>query len=138
MVIETASAGETQDLGYRIGKSLKPKDVVALFGTLGAGKTTLVQGIARALDIVELVTSPTFVLINEYQGLYPLYHIDLYRLDDLSQIDELGIAEYFTRDGITLIEWAEKMGRMLPRHVKEIKIEYLDDHKRKFITNFDF
>jgi len=137
VVIETASARETQDLGLKIGKKLKPRDVVVLFGGLGAGKTTLIQGIARALDITELVTSPTFVLINEYQGLYPLYHVDLYRLDDLSQVDELGITEYFLKDGITIIEWAEKLGHLIPRHVKEIKIESLGGKRRKFTTNFE-
>ncbi len=128
----TISADETINLGERIGKTLKPKDIIALTGQLGSGKTTLIKGIARSQDIPDYdVTSPTFTLINEYYGTNPFYHIDLYRLEEISEIEELGIFEYFKNDGIILIEWAEKLGNLMPKNAHEIKIEYLNENERK-------
>ena len=131
MVIETDSPEKTIELGQKIGRSLKPRDILALYGSLGAGKTTLIQGIAQGLGVKDYVTSPTFILINEYQGKYPFYHIDLYRLDNLDQIEDLGILEYLEKEGITVIEWAEKMESLLPVNTKRIKMDILDENKRK-------
>jgi len=107
--VESRSAEETQALGERFGRSLQPGDIVLLFGGLGAGKTTFTQGIARALGHDDFIRSPTFTLVNEYAGKVPIYHIDLYRLDDSEAIRALGIEEYLYGDGVTIIEWAEKL-----------------------------
>jgi tRNA threonylcarbamoyladenosine biosynthesis protein TsaE len=131
LVIETSSPEETLDLGRKIGVQLKAKDILALSGPLGAGKTTLIQGIALGLGVTDYVTSPTFILINEYLGRIPLYHIDLYRLEDLSQIEDLGIEEYFDKPGAAVIEWAEKLGDLLPEKAKNIKIEITGENSRK-------
>ncbi|MCU0641255.1 MAG: tRNA (adenosine(37)-N6)-threonylcarbamoyltransferase complex ATPase subunit type 1 TsaE [Candidatus Margulisbacteria bacterium] len=126
----TTGAEETVELGRRIGAVLKANDVVALTGELGAGKTTLIQGIARGLGVKDHVTSPTFIIINEYQGRLPLYHIDLYRLDDVKLIEELGIDEYFAKGGICVIEWAEKLAGLLPAGAATITIESQGENER--------
>ncbi|MBI5698998.1 tRNA (adenosine(37)-N6)-threonylcarbamoyltransferase complex ATPase subunit type 1 TsaE [Candidatus Saganbacteria bacterium] len=137
MVKETNSARETIKLGKNLGSNLKPGEILALSGQLGAGKTTLIQGIAEGLGVKDYVTSPTFILINEYQGRLPFYHIDLYRLEDPEQIEELGISEYFEKDGIVVIEWAERMGEQLPESAKQIKIEVVDENKRKIWLSWE-
>lgn len=137
MVIETSSAEETREVGSRIGHKLNAGDILALTGTLGTGKTTLIQGIAKGLEIPDNVTSPTFTLINEYQGTLPMYHIDLYRLEDLAQIEDLGLFEYFKKGGITIIEWAEKLGDALPPDILKIEMSYLSETKRRLLLNFD-
>lgn len=131
MVTETRSASETRSLARKIAAKLKKGDVLALTGPLGAGKTTFIQGLAEGLKVKEAVTSPTFVLINEYQGRLPLYHIDLYRLEDPEQIEELGLDEYFEKEGITVIEWADRLGKELPEDVKAIKIDPISENERK-------
>lgn len=130
MVI-TRSAEGTVQLGEEIGLSLKPNDVIALVGSLGAGKTTLVQGIAQGLGVKDYVTSPTFIIINEYKGRLPFFHVDLYRLNDLSEIEDLGIEEYFTRGGVCVIEWGEKLGKMLPREAKAIELKVISETERE-------
>jgi len=136
-VIETSSPAETLSLGHKIGTRLKSGDILALSGPLGAGKTTLIQGIAKGLGVEDYVTSPSFILINEYAGRLPLYHLDLYRLEDKSQIEDLGIEEYFDKAGVVVIEWAEKMGDLLPENLKEINLEIIDINQRKIILNFE-
>lgn len=125
------SENETISFGKEYAESLKPNDIVALFGDLGAGKTTLTKGIAKGLKIKEHVTSPTFILINEYIGTYPLYHIDLYRLEDIDQIENLGISEYFLKGGICIIEWPERLKNLLPKNSKTVKIENFGENERK-------
>lgn len=134
--IITHSAAETVQLGREIGQKLIPHDILALSGPLGAGKTTLIQGIAEGLGVADYVTSPTFILINEYPGRLPFYHIDLYRLEDAAQIEELGISEYFEKDGVVVIEWAERLGLLLPKNAKRIEIEVLNENQRKIICRF--
>jgi len=131
MEIITKSAEETVELGRKIGAFLLPNDVIALTGQLGAGKTTLIQGIAEGLGVKDYVTSPTFIIINEYQGRLPLYHIDLYRLDEGLEIADLGIEEYFNKGGVCVIEWAERLGPIAPRNQNKINIELLDENSRK-------
>jgi len=111
MKFQCETPEETFKLGQQLGKQLVPSDIVLLYGDLGAGKTTLIQGICRGLELApELpVRSPTFTLINEYQAKHAIHHIDLYRLDTLAEIENLGLEEYLFGDGITLIEWAEKL-----------------------------
>ena len=112
----TESPEETQALGEKLGKTLKEGDVIALIGDLGTGKTCLTQGITRGVGIApgEIVSSPSYILINEYNGKVPIYHIDLYRLENSEEIAELGLSEYVEGDGICIIEWAERMSDALP------------------------
>lgn len=118
-------------MGRKIGAFLLPNDVVCLAGTLGAGKTTLIQGIAEGAGVKDYVTSPTFIIINEYKGRIPFFHVDLYRLDNVEQIEDLGIEEYFERGGACVIEWAEKLGELKPKLSHEIEIEIVSENERK-------
>ena len=121
---KTENPAETQALGERLGKTLKQGDVIALIGDLGTGKTCLTQGIARGVGIApgEVVNSPSYILINEYKGTLPIYHIDLYRLENSEEIAELGLSEYIEGDGICIIEWAERMTDALPDTCIQIHI----------------
>jgi len=130
MKVVTKSAEETVEFGKKIGAFLAPNDTVALIGPLGAGKTTLIQGIAQGLEVKDYVTSPTFIIINEYEGRLPFFHIDLYRLGDIGEIEDLGIGEYFDRGGACIIEWAEKLGELRPKACHEIKIEIISENER--------
>jgi tRNA threonylcarbamoyladenosine biosynthesis protein TsaE len=130
-VIATSDRNETILLGERIGKSLKAGDIVALSGELGAGKTTLIQGIAKGLGIRDWVTSPTFTIINEFKGTVNLYHVDLYRIDRMEDALDVEIEEYFTKGGVTVIEWAEKIKPLLPDKTIEINMDIISDNKRK-------
>ena len=108
---ESHSADDTLSLGEKIGKHLKDGDIVFLFGDLGAGKTTLTQGIARGLGVAknEYVRSPTFTLVNQYKGNVPVFHIDLYRIASSHELEDLGLEEVFSGEGISIVEWAEKL-----------------------------
>ncbi len=129
----TKSPTETHDLGRRIGGRLKPGDVVALIGSLGTGKTCLTQGIAEGLEVRsdQTVNSPTFTLINEYRGKYPLYHFDVYRLRNIEEMFDLGFEDYFYGDGVTIIEWAEKIELLLPEEYIRIELTWIDDTVRR-------
>ena len=131
-MIATNNYKETILLGERIGRTLKPDDIVALSGCLGAGKTTLIQGIAKGLGVQNWVTSPTFTLINEYEGKLNLYHIDMYRVDNIDDAEDLAIEEYFTKGGATVIEWAEKIKSILPAKTIKINIKTVSENERKF------
>ena len=120
---------ETEKFGLFLGENLKAGDVVCLNGDLGAGKTTLTKSIAKGLGIDDYVTSPTFTIVNEYYGKIDLYHIDTYRLDDMVDVDYLGFDEYFYSDGVTIIEWAEKIRDALPEEYMEINIKSNDDKR---------
>ncbi len=128
----TESPDETQALGEKLGKRLKPGDVIALIGDLGTGKTCLTQGIARGVGIAqnEVVSSPSYIIINEYNGKIPIYHIDLYRLETAAEISELGLGEYIESDGICIIEWAERMEDGLPENCITINITWEDEKTR--------
>ncbi len=108
---ETQSPEETLSLGEKIGRHLRAGDIVCLFGDLGAGKTTLTQGIARGLGVPkeEYVRSPTFTLVNQYEGKLPVFHIDLYRIASLHDLEDLGLEETLGTRGVTIVEWAEKL-----------------------------
>jgi len=108
---ETHSASDTLILGERIGQLLKAGDNIFLFGDLGAGKTTLTQGMARGLGVSknEYVRSPSFTLVNEYSGRMPVFHIDLYRIDSSPDLENLGLEETFNGKGVVIVEWAEKL-----------------------------
>ena len=126
----SSSPEETQRIGESLGELAEADDIYILTGKLGAGKTCLTQGIALGLRIHESVLSPTFVLIRELKGRLPLYHIDLYRLDKIEEIAELGLDDYFYGHGVTVIEWGEKAGQLIPEESLSIEISYLSDKER--------
>ncbi|MFB3894119.1 MAG: tRNA (adenosine(37)-N6)-threonylcarbamoyltransferase complex ATPase subunit type 1 TsaE [Phycisphaerae bacterium] len=131
---ETKSASGTVALGRRLAGRLKAGDCVALVGELGAGKTALVRGIALGMGLKHerLVSSPTFVLVQEYPCATPVYHVDLYRLRDaVHELAQLGLAEMLSR-GVVLIEWADRAGRALPRPRWEVAISHTGRNSRRF------
>lgn len=130
MTIKTQTPLETEELGRRIGEKLRKGDVVSLRGSLGAGKTVMAKGIARALGIGEAIVSPTFTLVQEYDGREKLYHLDIYRLSGEDEFESMGGEEFLYPDGITLIEWSEKIDSMLPDTTVFISITINDDLSR--------
>ena len=130
LTFTTSSAEETISLGQKIGKLLKKGDIIAMQGTLAAGKTTITKGIAQALGITETITSPTFCLISEYQGTMPLYHMDVYRLDGREDFINLGTDDMLYGDGVSIIEWSEKIMDELPSNTIVLKITPQDDGTR--------
>jgi len=129
------SVKETLYLGEKFAKRLKKGDFVALIGDLGAGKTVLTKGIAKGLGVKNAcyVNSPTFVIIKEYKGVMPLYHFDLYRLDHPGMLDAENFEEYFYGDGITVVEWADKVKKLLPKNRWEIRMSVAGEEKRKIM-----
>ncbi len=127
------SAGDTQTIGKTIGKYLRGGDVVALIGELGSGKTCITRGIARGVGVSEKyrITSPTFTLLNEYPGRITLYHLDIYRLSGSRDLEEMGYEEYFYSDGVIVIEWAEKIKKILPEGCFNVYLRYIDENKRE-------
>jgi tRNA threonylcarbamoyladenosine biosynthesis protein TsaE len=121
---------ETQEIGVRIGELARAGDVFLLVGELGAGKTCLTQGIAWGLDIKDYALSPSFVIVRELSGRLRLYHIDLFRLERLAEIDDLGLDDYLYGDGVCVVEWAEKGLPLLPSEHLWIEIKFLDDTQR--------
>jgi len=126
------SPEQTQRLGIRIGELALAGDIFLLVGSLGAGKTCLTQGIAWGLGINEYTLSPSFVIVRELHGRLPLYHIDLYRLDHIEEVEELGLDNYLYGKGVCVIEWAEKGLSVLPAEHLIIQIGYLSDTERSF------
>ena len=127
----SASVEETQAFGERIGAALRPGDVVALFGELGSGKTTLIQGIAKGLGRdPQTIKSPTFVLMREYPGEIPLVHIDGYRLEGPASVAWLDVEFIFAPHKITLIEWAERFAGLLPSDYLELRLAHKSAHRR--------
>jgi tRNA threonylcarbamoyladenosine biosynthesis protein TsaE len=124
LLLVTHGPEETLELGKRLGEIARPGDIYLLSGNLGVGKTCLTQGIARGLGSQEYALSPTFVLMREIHGRLPLYHIDLYRLDHLEEIADLGLDDYLYGKGLCVIEWAEKGLGVLPHEHLMIKIDY--------------
>lgn len=132
----TNNEEETRKIGRAMGKNLQPGDIICLIGELGSGKTTITQGIAQGLGVSGSVSSASFKLINEYKGRIPVYHFDLFRLNKLSEIEELGYGEYFYNQGVTIIEWAEKMEPLLPEERIEIELKIISENSREIkITN---
>ena len=126
VVVKTKSSVETIRIGNSIGSRLLPGDVVALMGELGAGKTQFIKGMATGAGVGKptYISSPSFTLINEYPGRIPFYHIDLFRLEREKEAEELGIEDYFQGEGITAIEWADKIPALLPKEMLLIRIAY--------------
>lgn len=121
-VIITSSPEETRALGMQMGADLAPGAVLCLYGDLGAGKTAFTSGLAQGLGVTDYVTSPTFTIVNEYDGRIPLFHFDVYRVYDPDELYEIGFEEYFSRGGVVCIEWADLIPSLLPADRVEIEI----------------
>jgi tRNA threonylcarbamoyladenosine biosynthesis protein TsaE len=128
--VESASPEATQAAGERLGATLGPGDVVALTGDLGAGKTCFTQGLARGLGVPGRAVSPTFVLVNEYRGRLPVHHVDAYRTASMTELLDFGIDEMFAGDGVTIVEWADKLLPLLPPHTVHVHIAGVGDEPR--------
>lgn len=114
---------ETKEIGYKLGKLLKKGDMVCLSGDLGAGKTTFTKSIAKGLDVGEDVTSPTFTIINEYDGRLQVYHFDVYRIMSIDEMYDIGYEEYFYGDGVCIVEWASEIIELIPKEHLWIEIK---------------
>ena len=128
--LRTTSAEETEAAGERLATALRPGDVVALVGELGAGKTCFIQGLVRGLGAATRATSPTFVLINQYRGRLPIYHVDAYRTRSLAELLDLGLLELMGGDGVTVVEWADRLRPLLPPGTIEVTIDGVGDEPR--------
>jgi tRNA threonylcarbamoyladenosine biosynthesis protein TsaE len=128
--VETASAAETIALGERLGRVARRGDLVCVWGDLGAGKTQLAKGFALGLDIDATITSPTFIIMAEYQGRIPLFHVDLYRLADATDALAGGVIDDRQSDGLTVIEWPDRMGDVLPAARLDVRIDGSGDELR--------
>ena len=131
--ITTHTSDETQKLGKTIGKWIEHPLVIGLSGDLGSGKTAFVQGLAEGLEVPDeyYITSPTFTLINQYPGRFPLFHIDLYRLDGISDLEDIGLDELLYDQAVIAIEWAEKMSPVLPAEHLAMTFKITDDDYRR-------
>jgi tRNA threonylcarbamoyladenosine biosynthesis protein TsaE len=138
-IIQSNSATETEIFGEEFSRTLSAGSIVCLYGNLGAGKTTLTKGFAKGLGIKERVISPTFSLMRQYKpqngNISTLYHLDLYRLESLEEIHSIGITDILAdKEGIVLIEWANKLGKLLPEKRIDIALEEMDDTREITIT----
>lgn len=129
--ITSRSELDTIELAQNIESEKFPNMVICLDGELGSGKTIFTKGFAGAMGIEENITSPTFTIIKEYEGELPLYHMDVYRLDNDS--NDIGIEDYFTKGGVVIIEWASNIKNILPKEYLSIKFRLLDENKRSII-----
>jgi len=133
MKIESYKAEDTYQLGYTMGESAKAGEIYCLSGDLGVGKTVFTQGFAKGLGIGDIVNSPTFTIVQEYDGgRLPFYHLDVYRIADVEEMDEIGYEDYFYGNGICLIEWAELIEELLPKDRIAITI------KKNLQKGFDY
>jgi tRNA threonylcarbamoyladenosine biosynthesis protein TsaE len=129
--IVTRSPEATEAAGEQLGRTLGPGDVVGLSGELGVGKTCFIQGLARGLGVAGRATSPTFVLINEYQGRLPVHHVDAFRTRSLAELLEIGLPELFDEVGVTVVEWADKVAPLLPARTIHVHIAGVGDEARE-------
>ncbi|MGD0626479.1 MAG: tRNA (adenosine(37)-N6)-threonylcarbamoyltransferase complex ATPase subunit type 1 TsaE [Thermodesulfobacteriota bacterium] len=133
--VRTEGPDQTLCLGRVFGGMLAEGSMVALMGNLGSGKTVLAKGIAQGLGVEDEreITSPSFVLVNEYQGRLPVHHVDLFRLQDPGQVEDLGWAEFIFGPGVTLVEWAEKVPSLLPDERVEVHLQWLNPGERRLV-----
>ena len=132
-VIESNSPRETYELGHKIGLEAKSGQIYCLDGDLGTGKTVFTQGFAAGLGIVEAVNSPTFTIVQVYEeGRLPLYHFDVYRIDDIAEMDEIGYEDYFFGQGVCLVEWSSQIKELIPENAVKITLE------KELEKGFDF
>ena len=125
------SEKETIQLAERLGKKLRKGDVIILKGDLASGKTTFTKGIGKALNIKEVINSPTFTILKIYQGRMPLYHIDAYRLE--GTVQDLGFEELMEDEGLTVIEWSEYVSWLIPEEYMKVPISLLEEDSRRFV-----
>ena len=125
---------QTRDIGFKLGKLLTPKSVVCLIGDLGAGKTTMTQSLAGSLGVDDYITSPTFTIVNEYEGRIPLYHFDVYRIGSSDEMYDIGYEDYINGEGVCIIEWANLIEDILPDEYLHIELRY-KDMSREMILN---
>lgn len=131
----TNSAQETEALGERVGRSLTPGAVLAYTGDLGAGKTAFTRGVARGLEIPERITSPTFTIVNEYEGgRLPLFHFDMYRLGSSDELFDIGWEDYLARDGVCAVEWSENIEDILDASTIRVDIRRGESDDQRLIT----
>ncbi|MBW1704944.1 MAG: tRNA (adenosine(37)-N6)-threonylcarbamoyltransferase complex ATPase subunit type 1 TsaE [Deltaproteobacteria bacterium] len=133
VIYHTTSAGETVDLGRQLGECLTRGDVISLAGELGSGKTWFTKGVGLGLGIAwdMVITSPSFSLVNEYEGRHTLFHLDAYRLESLADFLAAGLDEYFYQDGVVVMEWADRWPEILPDYRLKCEFVITDDHTRK-------
>lgn len=134
MQIKINGLEETKEFGIKLGKLLNSGDILCLNGDLGAGKTTLTKSIGIGLGVTDYITSPTFALINEYEGRVPVYHFDVYRLENVEDLYDLGFDDYFYGKGVCIIEWADKIEKLLPEERIVLDIEKGEDENSRVIN----
>ncbi len=132
MEYRSNSAKDTKNIARAMAKRLEPGDVLCIYGDLGAGKTAFTQGLAAGLGVEGIVSSPTFTIVNCYEGRLPLYHFDTYRIADCDEMDDIGYEEYVYGDGVTVIEWPEMIREILPERRYDIRIEKDDAQDADF------
>lgn len=115
--------------GEKIGRLLKPNDVILLIGDLACGKTTMTKGIGKSLGVRQVINSPTFTIVKEYEGSIPLYHLDLYRMDGIQ--NDFDLEEYFDKNGVCVVEWPYQVKELLPKEYLKIEMERMDESRRK-------
>ena len=125
---------KTREIGSKLGELLTPKSVICLIGDLGAGKTTMTQSLARALGVDDYITSPTFTIVNEYEGRMPLYHFDVYRIGSSEEMYDIGFDEYIDGEGVCIIEWANLIEDILPYEYLYIEMNYKETGREMILT----
>ena len=125
---------QTKDIGYKLGQLVTPKSVICLIGDLGAGKTTMTQSLAKALEVDDYITSPTYTIVNEYEGRIPLYHFDVYRIGSSDEMYDIGFDEYIDGDGVCIIEWANLIEDILPNEYLYIEMNYKETGREMILT----
>ena len=131
----TACEEETEAVGAALAETLRPGDVVALYGDLGAGKTAFVRGLARGLGVRETVSSPTFTIVNEYPGKIPLFHFDMYRLRDEQELFDIGWEDYLDRGGVCALEWSERVEGAIGPEAVRVTLRRADDAHREIVVS---
>ncbi|GAA3645106.1 tRNA (adenosine(37)-N6)-threonylcarbamoyltransferase complex ATPase subunit type 1 TsaE [Asaccharospora irregularis] len=125
---------KTKEIGYKLGKLVEPGSVICLIGDLGAGKTTMTQSLAKALEVDDYITSPTFTIVNEYEGRLPLYHFDVYRIGCSEEMYDIGYDEYINSDGVCIIEWANLIEDILPDEYLYVELKYKEMAREMILT----
>jgi tRNA threonylcarbamoyladenosine biosynthesis protein TsaE len=135
MTIENRSLEDTEAIAMSIAKSVEPGDIICLTGDLGAGKTTFTKSLCASLGVDELVNSPTFNIVNEYDGKFHVNHFDVYRIGDMEELYDIGFDDYIFSDSVSIIEWADIVREVLPREALWIDIRFVDDYRMLRISS---
>lgn len=126
----------TRQIGEKLGKMLFPGSIICLVGDLGVGKTTMTQSLAKSLEVDDYITSPTFTIVNEYEGRMPLYHFDVYRIGCSEEMYDIGFDEYIDSEGVCIIEWANIIEDILPEDYLKIELNYKENGREMILTPF--